>query len=62
MLEDARGVLAGRLLYEEVAAYFEATGKLVSEAHKIAEGCMGATPRCLKILPTGQGRSASEQI
>ena len=32
----------GRPLYEEVAAYFEATGKLLSEAHKIAEGVHGS--------------------
>ena len=32
----------GRPLYEEVAAYFEATGKLLSEAHNIAEGVHGS--------------------
>ena len=32
----------GRPLYEEVAAYFEATGKLLSEAHKIAEEVHGS--------------------
>ena len=31
----------GRPLYEEVTAYFEATGKLVSKAHKVAEGVHG---------------------
>jgi len=41
-LSDLRLLIDGRPLYEEVAAYFEATGKLLSEAHKIAEGVHGS--------------------